>query len=55
MMPRGAVASTSGAPFVEVTGAGIDKAFGVAESTGQGKAKANLARFLQVKLAQQGT
>lgn len=29
LMPAGAVASTSGAPFVEVTGAGIDKAFGV--------------------------
>ncbi len=29
LMPPGAVASTSGAPFVEVTGAGIDKAFGV--------------------------
>jgi Cof subfamily protein (haloacid dehalogenase superfamily) len=28
-MPSGAVASTSGAPFVEVTGEGVDKAFGV--------------------------
>ena len=29
LMPEGATASTSGAPFVEVTGPGIDKAFGV--------------------------
>jgi hypothetical protein len=29
LMPVGAVASTSGAPFVEVTGEGVDKAFGV--------------------------
>jgi Cof subfamily protein (haloacid dehalogenase superfamily) len=29
LMPGGATASTSGAPFVEVTGPGIDKAFGV--------------------------
>jgi hydroxymethylpyrimidine pyrophosphatase-like HAD family hydrolase len=29
LMPSGAVASTSGAPFVEVTAPGVDKAFGV--------------------------
>jgi hydroxymethylpyrimidine pyrophosphatase-like HAD family hydrolase len=29
LTPAGAVASTSGAPFVEVTGAGVDKAFGI--------------------------
>lgn len=29
LTPPGAVASTSGAPFVEVTGAGVDKAFGI--------------------------
>ena len=29
LMPRGAFATTSGAPFVEVTGDGVDKAFGV--------------------------
>lgn len=29
LMPAGATASTSGAPFVEVTGAGVDKRFGV--------------------------
>ena len=29
LLPPGCVGSTSGAPFVEITGAGIDKAFGV--------------------------
>jgi hydroxymethylpyrimidine pyrophosphatase-like HAD family hydrolase len=29
-MPRGCLASTSGAPFVEVTGDGVHKGFGVA-------------------------
>ncbi|MFL6205744.1 MAG: HAD family hydrolase [Acidimicrobiales bacterium] len=29
LTPRGAFATTSGAPFVEITGEGIDKAFGV--------------------------
>jgi Cof subfamily protein (haloacid dehalogenase superfamily) len=29
LTPRGAFATTSGAPFVEITGEGVDKAFGV--------------------------
>ena len=29
LTPPGASATTSGAPFVEITGAGIDKAFGI--------------------------
>ena len=29
LMPSGAFATTSGAPFVEITGEGVDKAFGV--------------------------
>jgi len=31
LMPPGCLATTSGAPFVEITGAGVDKAFGVRE------------------------
>ena len=46
LTPSGAVASTSGAPFVEVTGAGVDKAFGVQQvCEGMGVAAAEVIAF----------